>query len=132
VLGGYYGQRRAAAVDQRTEAIMSIPLRLYSDPVQRGVLHEVCPHRHRRTSVRTANVAPRDLAKPVIVEDDAGCVMVMVPAGRKVKLGGRSRMFGHGHLEGGSDECLLRQSHDQFHTLMTAVRHGQFCAELAH
>jgi Ala-tRNA(Pro) deacylase len=179
-LDGYNGQRRAAAVEQRTEAIMSIPLRLSSSLEQRGVHYEVCPHRHSRTSVqtaRTANVAPHDLAKSVFVEDDAGCVMAVVPADRKVKLGELSRMLGRKHLrladeqriaelftdcergavpalgmtwnvetvvddeleartvgyiEGGDHERLLRLSHDQFQALMATVRHGQFCAELAH
>jgi len=45
-LDGYNGQRRAAAVEQRTEAIMFIPLRLSSYLEQRGVHYEVCPHRH--------------------------------------------------------------------------------------
>jgi Ala-tRNA(Pro) deacylase len=178
--GGYNGQRRATAVDARTEVIMSIPLRLSSYLEQRSVHYEVCPHRHSRTSVqtaRTANVAPHDLAKSVIVEDDAGCVIAVVPADRKVKLGELSRMLGRKHLrladvqrivelfidcergaapapgmawnvqtvvadeletsttiyiEGGEHERLLRLSHDQFHALMATVRHGQFCAELAH
>jgi Ala-tRNA(Pro) deacylase len=128
-------------------------------------------------TARTANVAPHDLASSVIVEDEAGCVMAVVPADRKVKLGELSRMLGRRHLrladeqriadlftdcergavpalgmawnvetvvddeletcttiyiEGGDHERLLRLSHDQFHALMATVRHGQFCAELAH
>ena len=159
---------------------MSIPLRLSAYLEQRGVHYEVCAHQHSRTSAqtaRTANVAPHDLAKSVIVEDDAGCVMAVVPADRRVKLGELSRMLGRKHLrladeqriaelftdcergavpalgmawnietvvddeletrttvyvEGGDHERLLRLTHDQFHALMATVRHGQFCAELAH
>jgi Ala-tRNA(Pro) deacylase len=159
---------------------MSIPLRLSSYLEKRGVHCEVWAHRHSRTSVqtaRTARVAPHDLAKSVIVEDDVGCLMAVVPADRKVKLGELSRMLGRRHLrladeqriaelftdcergavpalgmawnvetvvddeletrtvvyiEGGDHERLLRLSHDQFHSLMATVRHGQFCAELAH
>jgi Ala-tRNA(Pro) deacylase len=80
---------------------MSIPLRLSSDLEQRGVHCEVWAHRHSRTSVqtaRTARVAPHDLAKSVIVEDDVGCLMAVVPADRKVKLGELSRMLGRRHL----------------------------------
>ena len=80
---------------------MSISQRLSSYLEQRGVQYDVCPHRHSRTSAhtaRTANVAPHDLAKSVIVEDDAGCVMAVVPADRKVKLGELSRMLGRKHL----------------------------------
>lgn len=68
--GGYNGQCRATAVDQCTEAIMSIPSRRSSCFEKRGV-H--CDH-----------------------------------------------------------ERLLRLSHDRFHALMSTVRHGQFCGELAH
>jgi Ala-tRNA(Pro) deacylase len=159
---------------------MSIPLRLSSYLNQRGVHSEVCPRRQGRTSAqtaRTANVAPHDLAMSVIVDDDAGCVMAVMPADRKVKLGEFSRMLGRKHLrladeqrivelcsvcehgavpalgmagnvetvvddeleagttaygKGADHERLLRLSHDQFHALMATVRHGQFCADLAH
>lgn len=80
---------------------MSIPSRLSSYLEQRGVHCEVCTHPHSRTSAqtaRTANVPPRELAKSVIVEDDTGCVMAVVPADRKVKLGELSRMLGRKHL----------------------------------
>jgi hypothetical protein len=74
---------------------MSIPTRLSSYLEQRGVRYDVCAHQRSRTSAqtaRTANVLPRELAKSVIVEDDAGCVMAVVPADRKVRLGELSRM----------------------------------------
>jgi Ala-tRNA(Pro) deacylase len=100
-LGWRYALSRAAPVDLRTEAIMSIPLRLSSYLEQRGVRYEVCAHQHSRTSAqtaRTANVPPHELAKSVIVEDDDGCVMAVLPADRKVKLGELSRMLGRKHL----------------------------------
>jgi len=80
---------------------MSIPSRLSSYLEQRGVRYEVCAHLHSRTSAqtaRTANVPPHELAKSVLVEDDAGCVMAIVPADRKVKLGELSRLLGRKHL----------------------------------
>ena len=80
---------------------MSIPTRLSSYLEERGVRYEVCAHQRSRTSAqtaRTANVVPHELAKSVIVEDDAGCVMAVVPADRKVKLGELSRMLGRKHL----------------------------------
>ena len=33
------------------------------------------------------------------------------------------------YIEGGDGERLLRMSHEQFHTLMLAARHGRFCIE---
>jgi Ala-tRNA(Pro) deacylase len=80
---------------------MSIPSRLSSYLEQRGVRYEVCAHQHSRTSAqtaRTANVPPHELAKSVIVEDEAGCVMAIVPADRKVRLGELSRLLGRKHL----------------------------------
>lgn len=159
---------------------MSIPSRLSTYLEQRDVRYEVCAHPLSHTSAqtaRTAKVAPHELAKSVIVEDDAGCVVAVVPADRKVKLGQLSRMLGRKHLrladedriaglfadcdrgavpalgmvwgvetvvddelesgqmvyiEGGDHRCLLRLSHDQFHELMRAARHGQFCVKPVH
>ena len=159
---------------------MTIPSRLSSYLAQRGANYEVCAHRHSRTSAetaRTAHVSPHELAKSVIVEDDTGCVMAVLPADRKLRLGELSRMLGRKNLrladerriaelftdcdlgavpavgmawgvetvvddelescstvyvEGGDHERLLRLSHDQFHALMLAARHGRFCVEPMH
>lgn len=80
---------------------MSIPQRLTSYLEQRGVRYEVCTHEHSRSSAetaRTAHVPPHQLAKSVIVEDDTGCVMAVVPADREVLLGQLSRMLERKHL----------------------------------
>ena len=75
---------------------MSIPTRLSSYLEQRGARYDICAHQHSRCSAetaRTAHVPPHQLAKSVIVEDDAGCVMAVVPADRSVKLGQLSRLL---------------------------------------
>jgi Ala-tRNA(Pro) deacylase len=36
------------------------------------------------------------------------------------------------YMEGGDHERLLRMSHDQFHALMRAERHGHFCGDPIH
>jgi Ala-tRNA(Pro) deacylase len=75
---------------------MSIPSRLSSYLEQRGALYEVCAHEHSRSSAetaRTAHVPPHQLAKSVIVEDDVGFVMAVLPADRSVKLGPLSRIL---------------------------------------
>ena len=36
------------------------------------------------------------------------------------------------YMEGGDHECLLRMSHEQFHELMSAARHGHFCKKPLH
>ena len=159
---------------------MSIPSRLSSYLDQRGARYDICAHEISRSSAQTARCAhipSHQLAKPVIVEDDAGCVMVVLPADRNVRLGPLSRMLDRKHLrlaersrvealftdcahgavpalgmawgietivddeleanevvymEGGDHECLLRMSHDQFHALMRAERHGNFCGDPTH
>lgn len=159
---------------------MSIPSRLSSYLDQCGARYEICAHDPSRSSVQTArsaHVPPHQLAKPVIVEDDAGFVMVVLPADRNVRLGPLSRLLDRKHLrladksrvealfadcehgavpalgmawgietvvddeleanevvymEGGDRECLLRMSHDQFHALMVAERHGQFGGKPIH
>jgi Ala-tRNA(Pro) deacylase len=80
---------------------MSIPLRLASYLEQQGARYEVCPHDRSRSSAETArraHVPEHELAKPVVVEDDAGCLLAVVPADRMVKLGELSRLLGRPYL----------------------------------
>jgi Ala-tRNA(Pro) deacylase len=80
---------------------MSIPSRLTHYLDQHGARYEVCPHEHSSTSAetaRSARVQPGQLAKSVILEDDAGCVMAVVPADRTVMLGEVARMLGRREL----------------------------------
>jgi len=159
---------------------MPIPSRLTHYLDQRGVAFVVCAHPHSRSSAetaRTAHIPLHQLAKSVIVEDDAGCVVAVVPADRSVSLRKLSLLLGREHMrladenriaalfadcdrgavpalgmawgietvvddeleaidvlyvEAGDHERLLRMSHDAFHALMSAVRHGQFCGERVH
>lgn len=159
---------------------MSIPSRLSSYLDLRGARYEICAHEHSRSSAetaRTAHVPPHQLAKSVILEDDAGCVMAVLPADRRVRLGPLSRMLERErlrladenriatlfpdcdrgavpavgmawgietivddeleasevvYLEGGDHDRLLRMSHDQFHELMLAARHGHFGGDPIH
>jgi Ala-tRNA(Pro) deacylase len=78
------------------EAIMPIPSRLTQYLDQRGARYEVFEHEHSRSSAQTArsaHVPPHQLAKSVILEDDAGCVMAVLPADRNVRLGLVSRLL---------------------------------------
>lgn len=80
---------------------MSIPRRLSSYLDAHGAHYEVCLHAHSRSSpetARTAHIPPHQLAKSVIVEDDAGCVLAVVPANRNVLLGQLARQLGRRHL----------------------------------
>lgn len=159
---------------------MSIPMRLSNYLDELGVAYEVCPHEHSHCSAesaRKAQVQPGQLAKSVVLEDEAGCVMAVVPADKRVMLGELARMLDRRelhlsderriaalftdcepgavppvgmawgvdtivddaleasdvvYLESGDHENLLRVSHEQFHTLMSRVRHGQFSRALLH
>lgn len=80
---------------------MSIPTRLYNYLDQHGIRYQLCMHEHSRTSAetaRTAHIDPRQLAKPVLLEDETGYVMAVVPGDRRVMLGELSRMLGRNHL----------------------------------
>jgi Ala-tRNA(Pro) deacylase len=62
-------------------------LRWYLDAC--GVRYEVLPHPHSGTSeqtARAAHVPPEKLAKPVLLEDDRGYVMAIVPASQRLDL----------------------------------------------
>jgi Ala-tRNA(Pro) deacylase len=80
---------------------MSIPTRLSSYLDQRGTRYEILLHKHSRSSAETARAAEipsHQLAKSVMVEDDAGFVMAVVPADRNVQLGQLSRLLHREHL----------------------------------
>lgn len=69
-------------------------LRDYLD--QQGVEYEVLEHPYTRTASETAQVAhiPGDqLAKSVLLEDDAGYVMAVIPSTHRVEIGRLSRQL---------------------------------------
>jgi Ala-tRNA(Pro) deacylase len=83
------------------EVVMSIPPRLSHYLEQRGTHYEVCAHDHSHSSAETARSAhlrPQQLAKSVVLEDETGCVLAVLPADRSVKLGQLSRMLGRRNL----------------------------------
>lgn len=93
----------AAAMGQRIEleAAMFIPPRLSSFLQAQDAEYEVQRHRHTRGSSDTAHaahVSPHQLAKAVVLEDDIGCVMAVVPADRYVRLGRVSQLLERQHL----------------------------------
>lgn len=82
---------------------MSIPSRLsnYLDLNLQDVKYEICAHKHSSSSVetaRTAHVPPGQLAKSVVLEDEAGFVMAVVPANQGVMLGELARLLGRKNL----------------------------------
>lgn len=80
---------------------MFIPPRLSSFLLVHDAEYDVHPHRHTRSSLDTAHAAhvpPHQLAKAVVLEDEAGSVMAVVPADRYVRLGRLSRLLDRLHL----------------------------------
>ena len=86
---------------------MSIPSRLFKYLGECGARYEVCVHHHSRSSAEsahTAHVPLHQLAKSVIVEDDAGCLMAVVPADQDVMLGALSQLLERKHLHLADEE----------------------------
>jgi Ala-tRNA(Pro) deacylase len=75
---------------------MAIPFHLHTFLEEHGVTFDIFEHGHSRTSAETArraSINAHQLAKPVLLEDDAGFVMAVVPADREVMLGRLCRML---------------------------------------
>ena len=74
---------------------IAITVRDYLD--EAGVDYQLVPHAYTPNSRRAADAAriPRDqLAKPVLLEDDKGYLMAVVPASRRVELQSLERQIG--------------------------------------
>ncbi|MFZ2736860.1 MAG: YbaK/EbsC family protein [Burkholderiaceae bacterium] len=68
---------------------------------QRGAQYGVCGHAYSRSSAETAraaNIMPNLLAKSVILEDEDGCVMAVIPADKTVMIGELARLLGRRSL----------------------------------
>lgn len=89
---------------------MSISPRLANFLNEHRAHYEVCEHVHTETSAQTARLAhvpPQRLAKSVILEDDGGCVMAVLPADRRVHIGELARLLGRHDLHL-SDEARIK------------------------
>lgn len=87
-------------------------LRWYLDA--HGVEYERIPHPHSSSSAETARsaaVPPEALAKPVLLEDDLGYVMAVVPASCRVDLRRLSEQL-HRDLELASESEIPALFHD--------------------
>ena len=75
---------------------MSIPVTLLHYLDRCGVKYDVLKHRPTQNSMKTAEVAGvsgENIAKSVILEDDSGYLMAVVPATHHVELGLLSRQL---------------------------------------
>jgi Ala-tRNA(Pro) deacylase len=88
---------------------MSMPSRLSNYLQRRGIQYDVMSHAHSHSSAETARIAHvglHQLAKSVVLEDDEGCVMAVVPADARVNIGTIARMLGRGELHLSDEERL--------------------------
>lgn len=85
---------------------IAITLKNYLDRM--GAHYEVVAHAPTHSSLHTARAAhvpPDHLAKPVILEDENGFLMAVVPSNRQVRLGELSRQLSR-HLRLASENEL--------------------------
>ncbi|MCI0505936.1 MAG: YbaK/EbsC family protein [Gammaproteobacteria bacterium] len=76
---------------------MSISTTLQKFLAQQGIGYDIVPHRHTGTSMNaagTAHVPAAKVAKSVILEDENGYLMAVVPADHHVKIGKLNRFLG--------------------------------------
>jgi Ala-tRNA(Pro) deacylase len=94
---------------------MTMPTRLSSYIDQCGARYELCAHEPSRTSAetaRSAHVLPHQLAKPVILEDDLGFVMAVVPADKNVAVEEVAYMLGRKGLRLSHEDRIARVFQD--------------------
>ncbi|TXL66930.1 aminoacyl-tRNA deacylase [Zeimonas arvi] len=80
---------------------MSIPSRLSRYLDRRGAHYQVSTHDYSRSSAetaRTAHIPPHQLAKSVVLEDDRGWVVAVVPADSRVMIGRIAELLGRERL----------------------------------
>lgn len=88
---------------------MSRRLRWYLDA--RGVKYEVLPHMRTQTSLQTAreaHIPPERLAKSVLLEDEQGYLVAILPASRHIELDRLERALGR-HLELATEPELVER-----------------------
>ena len=75
---------------------MAIPITLQEYLNKQGVSYDVLSHSYTTTSMNTAQVLPipsEQLAKSVVLEDEQGYLMAVIPATHHVQLGQLSRQL---------------------------------------
>ena len=88
---------------------MSMPSRLSNYLQRSGIQYEVMSHFHSHSSLETARAAQvpsHQLAKSVVLEDDDGCVMAVVPGDARVNVGAIARMLDRSELHLSDEQRL--------------------------
>lgn len=73
---------------------IAITLQQYLD--KSGIEYDVLPHAHTETSLDTAqttHVPPEQIAKSVVLEDEGGYLIAVIPASHHINLGQLSRQL---------------------------------------
>jgi len=76
---------------------MSMTSTLQKYLADKGIAYDVMTHRHTDNTINTANAAhvpARRMAKPVMLEDEDGYVMAVVPANQHVKINKLNQFLG--------------------------------------
>ena len=79
-----------------------------------GVEYELIPHAHTSSSLETARqaqVSPDSLAKAVLLEDERGYVMAILPASHRIDLGRLNQQL-HRELELAREREIVDLFHD--------------------
>jgi Ala-tRNA(Pro) deacylase len=80
-----------------------------------GAHYDLCAHPHSRTSAETARLAhvpEHMLVKSVMLEDDDGCVMAVVPSDCRVRVSALARMLGRTSLRLSDEDTIRRLFND--------------------
>lgn len=76
---------------------MAISAKLQNFLAQKGIPYDIVAHRHTKAAVdsaTTAHVPAENLAKAIVLEDENGYLMAVVPATHHVNLGKVSKVLG--------------------------------------
>jgi Ala-tRNA(Pro) deacylase len=82
---------------------------------EKGADYEVLTHRHTEDSLRTAEatrVTGDKLAKAVVLKDDGGYLVAVIPASFKLKMGLVHEFTGRNHLAMAEEDALARLFED--------------------
>jgi Ala-tRNA(Pro) deacylase len=80
-----------------------------------GTRYEVCTHAHSRSSAESAqraNLMAGQVAKPVILEDEDGFVMAVIPADKRLALSELARLLDRPRLHLADERTLVRLFRD--------------------
>jgi Ala-tRNA(Pro) deacylase len=106
---------------------MGIAITLQKYLGQQNLQFDLIPHRRTETALRTASVShvPKDrLAKGVVLADDAGYILAVLPASRQIHLAGVQGMLGRNMHFAAEKEMMLSWMQASTNSRMSISRPG--------